>query len=97
MELMLIVAMRGWLNDVRSYVPPVQIGEKMRGGSLATVIYSRMPNLKPGDIVVASVRFNWSIKLIDCRILDGVNMQLHLRSPKSFLPLVQHISTSSQS
>jgi len=31
-------AMRGWLNDTRSYVPPVQIGEVMRAGGLGVVI-----------------------------------------------------------
>ncbi|KAI0322599.1 alcohol dehydrogenase [Amylostereum chailletii] len=31
-------AMRGWLRDVRSYVPPVQIGEVMRSAGLATVV-----------------------------------------------------------
>ncbi|TFY77661.1 hypothetical protein EWM64_g6351 [Hericium alpestre] len=30
--------MRGWLNDTRSYLPPVQIGETMRAGGLGTVI-----------------------------------------------------------
>ena len=31
-------AMRGWLRDTRSYVPPVQIGEVMRAQGLGTVI-----------------------------------------------------------
>uniref|UniRef100_A0A0W0EY08 Enoyl reductase (ER) domain-containing protein n=1 Tax=Moniliophthora roreri TaxID=221103 RepID=A0A0W0EY08_MONRR len=31
-------AMRGWLRDQRSYLPPVQIGEVMRGGTLSVVI-----------------------------------------------------------
>ena len=31
-------AMRGWLNDARSYVPPVKIGEVMRAQGLGTVI-----------------------------------------------------------
>ncbi|KAG8862438.1 hypothetical protein FRB96_001509 [Tulasnella sp. 330] len=31
-------AMRGWLRDARSYMPPVQIGETMRAGGLGTVI-----------------------------------------------------------
>jgi NADPH-dependent curcumin reductase CurA len=44
-------AMRGWLNDRRSYVPPVQIGEVMRGGSLARVLASTTPNFKEGDLV----------------------------------------------
>ena len=47
--------MRGWLNDVRSYVPPVGIGEKMRGASLATVMYSRIPGIEAGDSVIAPV------------------------------------------
>jgi NADPH-dependent curcumin reductase CurA len=47
--------MRGWLNDVRSYVPPVRIGEKMRGASLATVLSSKIPGIQAGDVVIAPV------------------------------------------
>ena len=47
--------MRGWLNDVRSYVPPVRLGEKMRGASLATVVYSKISGIQPGDVVIAPV------------------------------------------
>ena len=48
---------RGWLNDVKSYVPPVQIGEVMRAGSVGQVIDSRDSNFKSGDIVQGS--FGW--------------------------------------
>jgi NADPH-dependent curcumin reductase CurA len=34
-------AMRGWLNDVRSYVPPVGIGEVMRAGGVGRVVASK--------------------------------------------------------
>ena len=34
-------AMRGWINDSRSYIPPVQLGEVMRAGSIGEVIASR--------------------------------------------------------
>ncbi|KAJ9158004.1 NADP-dependent leukotriene B4 12-hydroxydehydrogenase [Coniochaeta hoffmannii] len=44
-------AMRGWLNDARSYVPPVQIGEVMRGGTIARVLASTSANFKEGDLV----------------------------------------------
>lgn len=44
-------AMRGWLNDVRSYVPPVGIGEVMRAFGAATVVESRHPDFAPGDAV----------------------------------------------
>lgn len=47
-------AMRGWLDDVRSYVPPVQIGEVMRGSTIARVLASRSPRASAGDLVIAS-------------------------------------------
>lgn len=45
-------AMRGWLNDVRSYIPPVQIGEVMRAGGIGKVIESKHPTYKVGDYLV---------------------------------------------
>ena len=44
-------AMRGWLNDVKSYVPPVGIGEVMRASSVGQVIESRHPSYAVGDLV----------------------------------------------
>ena len=45
-------AMRGWLRDTRSYLPPVQIGEVMRSGGLATVVEVGVGSkLQPGDVV----------------------------------------------
>src|SRR5262249_44253131 len=44
-------AMRGWLNDVRSYVPPVAIGDVMRALVLGRVIASRNPKFAAGDHV----------------------------------------------
>jgi len=50
-----LIAMRGWLNDTRSYVPPVAIGEKMRGASLSTVLHSKMKGIQSGDTVITPV------------------------------------------
>jgi NADPH-dependent curcumin reductase len=44
-------AMRGWMNDGRSYVPPVGIGEVMRAGGLGRVTESRNPDFAPGELV----------------------------------------------
>jgi hypothetical protein len=45
-------AMRGWLRDARSYIPPVQIGEVMRSLGLATVVKAGEGCiLLPGDVV----------------------------------------------
>jgi len=44
-------AMRGWMNDARSYIPPVGIGEVMRALAAGEVVASDHPNLAPGDQV----------------------------------------------
>jgi NADPH-dependent curcumin reductase CurA len=45
-------AMRGWMNEARSYVPPVGIGEVMRAGGVGRVVASRADGLAEGDHVV---------------------------------------------
>ena len=44
-------AMRGWMNEGRSYIPPVGIGEVMRAGGCGEVIASEHPGFEPGDHV----------------------------------------------
>ena len=42
---------RIWMSDMDAYLPPVGIGDPMRGGGLAVVTESRFDGLKEGDIV----------------------------------------------
>jgi len=44
-------AMRGWVTPVRSYLPPVQIGEVMRAGAIGEVIASNVEKLPVGSYV----------------------------------------------
>jgi hypothetical protein len=44
-------AMRGWMNEGRSYIPPVAIGEVMRAGGVGVVIASGNPGFAVGDHV----------------------------------------------
>lgn len=44
-------AMRGWLNDDRSYLPPVEIGAVMRGSGACRVLASKNPDVRPGELV----------------------------------------------
>ncbi len=37
-------AMRGWMNEGKSYIPPVGIGEVMRAGGVGKVIASKDPS-----------------------------------------------------
>jgi hypothetical protein len=64
--------MRGRMNDVKSYVPPFQVGQPLEGGAVGEVIESRAPALKPGDAVI-SMR-GWREYFVadarDVRVLD---------------------------
>jgi hypothetical protein len=44
--------MRGRMNDVRSYVPPFQIGQPLEGGAVGEVVESMVDDLRPGDVVL---------------------------------------------
>lgn len=44
-------AMRGWIEDVPSYLPPVAIGEAMRASGVAQVVQSENPALPVGTLV----------------------------------------------
>ena len=44
-------AMRGWMNDARSYVAPVKLGEVMRAGAAGIVEKSNNPAFAVGDAV----------------------------------------------
>ena len=62
-------AMRGWMSDVKSYIPPVAIDDVMRAGSIGKVIEAKNhPKFKVGDCVtgwggvqqyVATTGENW--------------------------------------
>ena len=43
--------MRGRMNDVKSYVPPFQLGEPMEGGAIGEVVESNADGFAPGDLV----------------------------------------------
>ena len=42
---------RGWMEDRESYMPPVQLGEPMRAGSIGQVVESNHPDFAKGDMV----------------------------------------------
>jgi len=45
-------AMRGWVRDERSYLPPVQLGDVMRSGAAGHVVASNNPELPVGAAVM---------------------------------------------
>ncbi|MFT5605717.1 MAG: NADPH-dependent curcumin reductase CurA, partial [Paracoccaceae bacterium] len=50
-------AMRGWMDDKPSYLPPVVIGEPMRASGIGQVVASSTPELTEGSLVMGFL--NW--------------------------------------
>src|SRR6476659_2484173 len=47
-------AMRGWMNEGKSYIAPVGIGDVMRAGGAGRVVASKHPKFREGDEVAGS-------------------------------------------
>jgi NADPH-dependent curcumin reductase CurA len=58
-------AMRGWMEDRPNYIPPVGVGEVMRGMTVAEVIESKHADFAAGDLVSGTV--GWQ----EWAVLDG--------------------------
>jgi len=55
LSLSLDPAMRGWMNEGKSYIAPVEIGAVMRAGGVGRVVRSRNPAFVAGDIVYGTL------------------------------------------
>ena len=55
LSLSLDPAMRGWMNEGKSYIAPVGIGEVMRAGGIGQVVASSNPKFNVGDLVSGSL------------------------------------------
>jgi NADPH-dependent curcumin reductase CurA len=55
-------AMRGWMEDRPNYIPPVGIGEVMRGVAVGEVVASNLDDYEPGDLVTGTTGWQeWAI------------------------------------
>ena len=64
-------AMRGWMNDGKSYIPPVGIGEVMRAAGIGRVIASSHPKFAVGDLVSGTLGVQEYATLDDSAIQRG--------------------------
>ncbi|WP_019141481.1 NADP-dependent oxidoreductase [Noviherbaspirillum massiliense] len=81
-------AMRGWMNEGKSYIRPVGIGEVMRAGGIGKVIASKSPKFAVGDHVSGSlgVQEYWAGPA------DDKGASLHKVDPK-VAPLPTYLNT----
>ena len=55
LSLSLDPAMRGWMNEGKSYIAPVEIGEVMRAGGIGKVVASKHAGFAEGDLVTGGL------------------------------------------
>jgi hypothetical protein len=70
LQISLDPAMRGWMNEGRSYIAPVGIGEVMRAGGVGRVIASRDARFSAGDHVLGSSVGVQEYCLVDAKALS---------------------------
>ncbi len=80
-------AMRGWMNEGKSYIPPVGLGEVMRAGGIGSVIASRNPDFAVGDAVSGTpgVQEYWSVPAAGIKRSGLAKIDLGLASPTQWL------------
>jgi NADPH-dependent curcumin reductase len=80
-------AMRGWMNEGKSYIAPVGIGEVMRAGGVGVVEASRHARYAEGDAVVGNpgVQTHWTVAPDRDRHSGLAKIDLRLGSPAQWL------------
>jgi NADPH-dependent curcumin reductase len=61
-------AMRGWMNEARSYIAPVALGDVMRAGGVGKVVASKHPKFAAGDTV------SGALNVQEYAALDGAQL-----------------------
>jgi NADPH-dependent curcumin reductase CurA len=77
-------AMRGWMNEGRSYIAPVKIGDVMRAGGAGEVVASRHPSLSEGDQVTGMLGAQ------EYAVVSGDGV---MKADTSLAPLPVHLNT----
>jgi NADPH-dependent curcumin reductase len=77
LQLSLDPAMRGWMNEGRSYIPPVGIGEVMRAIGIGRVVSSKNPGFAAGDLVAGGFGIQEY-----CLVADVKQAGLHKIDPR---------------
>jgi len=85
LQLSLDPAMRGWMNEGRSYIPPVGIGEVMRAIGIGRVVASKNPKFAAGDVVAGGFGIQEYCLVADPRQLGLNKIDARLGTPAQWL------------
>jgi len=82
-------AMRGWMNDAKSYIRPVAIGEVMRAGGIGVVTASKSPRFAVGDHVSGAL----GVQRYWLGAIDDKSAALLTKVDPKLAPLTTYLNT----
>jgi len=85
LQLSLDPAMRGWMNEGRSYIPPVGIGEVMRAIGVGKVMASKNPAFAVGDHVAGGFGIQEYCLVEDAKRLGLNKIDVRVAPPEKWL------------
>ena len=77
-------AMRGWMNDGKSYIKPIQIGEVFRAGTAGEVVESNNPDFSVGETVTGG----WGVQ--EYSVSNGKDL---VKVDTNIAPLTTYLAT----
>ena len=85
LQLSLDPAMRGWMNEGKSYIPPVGIGEVMRAIGVGKVLSSKNPGFAAGDVVTGGFGIQEYCLVADVKRTGLTKIDPRLAPPEKWL------------
>ena len=86
-------AMRGWMNEGKSYIPPIGIGEVFRAGGAGQVVESRHPAFAVGDYVTGGLNVQQYVLRDGATAQDPANPAFLLKVDTQIAPLETYLAT----
>ncbi len=86
-------AMRGWMNEGKSYIPPIGIGEVFRAGGAGQVVESNSPAFAVGDYVTGGLNVQQFALRDGAPAQDPANPAFLLKVDTKIAPLETYLAT----
>ena len=86
-------AMRGWMNEGRSYIPPIGIGDVFRSGGAGQVVESNSPAFAVGDYVTGGLNVQQYALRDGATAQDPANPAFLLKVDTRIAPLETYLAT----
>ncbi|MBO0939555.1 NADP-dependent oxidoreductase [Fibrella sp. HMF5335] len=86
-------AMRGWMNEGKSYIPPIGIGDVFRAGAAGQIVESKHPAFAVGDYVTGGLNVQQYALRDGAAASDPANPAYLLKVDTKLAPLETYLAT----